>query len=997
MSAPASPAPEPAHRVMVSSTFTDLIAHRDDLKKALLNHGLHPEVMEHSGAKPAGDVIDASLNMVRKSAAYILIVSHKYGQTPACPERNPKKVSITELEFDEAQKLVRPTLVFVMHEDYPVPPKHMELDAEKREKLAAFRTRAKLALPGGSVNRVYAVFNSLEEFNKAISAPISDLSKLLEPSPPTTQHNAAQPSLTPQPPEFYAARGDYIGSHDFVGRTAQLKVLDDWALATDPDTVLLFEAIGGNGKSMLTWHWVKNHATTARKDWAGRFWYSFYEKGAVMTDFCREALAYMTGAPVKTLEQRPIAEVKKELLALLHARPWLLILDGLERVLVAYHRIDAAEMADEEMDFPTDKVLDRNPCDAIRDEDNELLRALAGCAPSKILISSRLIPRVLLNPSGLPIQHVQPLNLPGLDEADAEALLRANGVSGDSSAIRYYLKTYCENHPLTIGALAGLISNYLPEPGDFDRWAADPQHGAALDLARLDLKQRRNHILTAAIAALSAPGCSLLSTLALIQEGVDYETLAAFNPHPPVEAHLLGETVRDLRQRGLLQYDSPSKRYDLHPVVRGVASGALKGPDKETHGQKVIDFFNARPHSPYEQAQTMEDVASGLHVVRTLLKLERWRQAADAYRGDLSHALLFNLEAYVETLALVRPFFPAGWGTLAETVSARNASRLASYAAVALYSLGENEGASRAYEASLKGDLAVEDWFNAMVSLRSISCNLLDQNRLAPMLRVQHLCLDLATACEGEKDIFMSRLNLYDAQNQVGQWQEAEANWQTLSGMRRPSSRASYRQGDAERYFALAQFWQGRLEEAHLNACATLAEKDNNRIVLRYLHRLRGDWQRQRGEYALAATSYQEALRMARERRLTSTSSETALALCKYHLGQLPEPQAEAQRLANQGHSSQLLAEIYEALGDTAQAQHHALAAYKRAWADGEPYVNRYDLTQATALLTRLGEPIPDLPAYDATKDKPFPWEAEIREIIERIKKEKAEEREKKA
>ena len=33
------------------------------------------------------------------------------------------------------------------------------------------------------------------------------------------------------------------------------------------------------------------------------------------------------------------------------------------------HRIDAADVPDEEENRPTDKVLDRHPCDAIRDED----------------------------------------------------------------------------------------------------------------------------------------------------------------------------------------------------------------------------------------------------------------------------------------------------------------------------------------------------------------------------------------------------------------------------------------------------------------------------------------------------------------------------------------------------------------------------------------------------------------------------------------------------
>ena len=63
--------------------------------------------------------------------------------------------------------------------------------------------------------------------------------------------------------------------------------------------MLLFEAIGGTGKSMLTWEWITRHATAVRTA-TGRalFWYSFYERGAVMADFCRRALAYMTRRPL---------------------------------------------------------------------------------------------------------------------------------------------------------------------------------------------------------------------------------------------------------------------------------------------------------------------------------------------------------------------------------------------------------------------------------------------------------------------------------------------------------------------------------------------------------------------------------------------------------------------------------------------------------------------------------------------------------------------------
>jgi hypothetical protein len=335
--------------------------------------------------------------------------------------------------------------------------------------------------------------------------------------------------------------------------------------------VLLFEAIGGSGKSMLTWEWVRKHApavrTGTKDDWAGRFWYSFYERGAIMADFCQRALAYMTGQPLEELRKKKTTELAPQLLHQLQARSWLLILDGLERVLVAYHRIDAAQLRDEEAG-KTDEIAQRDVCAAIRPEDDELLRQLAAAAPSKLLLTSRLIPRVLLNQVSQPIPGVQRVPLPGLRPADAEALFRACGVTGDSTAMQAYLKTHCDCHPLTIGVLAGLVKDYLPDRGNFDCWSADPEGGGRLNLADLDLVQKRNHILRAAIAALSTESRQLLSMVALLSEAVDYETLKALNPYLPPEIKEVSvpekpEEEWDWEYMSDERKERATKRYDI--------------------------------------------------------------------------------------------------------------------------------------------------------------------------------------------------------------------------------------------------------------------------------------------------------------------------------------------------------------------------------------------------------------------------------------------------
>lgn len=855
----------------------------------------------------------------------------------------------------------------------------------------------------------------------------------------------AKPDPIPRPPAFYA-EPPYIGSHKFVGRKAQLEVLSDWAAPADSHPILLFEAIGGVGKSLLTWEWTTKHATSVRGDWAGIFWYSFYEKGAIMADFCRRALAYMTDKPLEKFRKMKMLELGEQFLHHLNDRPWLVVLDGLERVLVAYHRFDAAQLTDEQVGEATDQIANRDPCAAIRPEDEDLLRSLAAAAPSKLLLTSRLIPRVLLNPARQPIPGVLRERLPGLRPADAEALLRSCGVTGTLKDIQNYLKSHCDCHALVTGVLAGLINDYLPDRGNFDAWATDPAGGGKLNLANLNLVQKRNHILHAALAALSEKSRQLLSTLALLSESVDYATLDAINPHLPPEPEEveepikpehdlwlevmtdeereqakkdypakfqrreeyvqalddrlqsaeflaaqreLAETVRDLERRGLLQYDAQARRYDLHPVVRGVASGCLRQEEKERYGQRVVDYFSEQAHSPYEEAKTLEDVRDGLHLVRTLLQMGRHQQACAVYRGELSNALIFNLEAYAETLALLRTFFPQGWTCLPEALYEDDSYYLANDAAIALERTGELEEALATYGANLLASLHQAYWLHVRASLHNISTVLTSKNRLAKYNRCLFLALDLAAQLKNEEDIFRARLDRFWALATLGEWSDAATMWQLLDPMGRDWLRAVYRPGEAEYVYALFRFWQEDLREVHLVRAERLAKAGKDSGIIRWLHRLRGEWQLEQGRWALAADSLHESVRMAHGVGQAEVGTETLLALARFHLGQLPDVHRETEQLAKASKPShRALAELWLAIGNNEQATKHALAAYKWAWADGEPYVQRYELNKARALLEQLGAQIPDFLPYDPAKDEKLPWEDEVAAAIEKLRAE---------
>jgi uncharacterized protein DUF4062 len=1023
--------------VMISSTFRDLEQHRAALMKAIAGQSLHPVAMEQDAARPASTVIDSSLEKVRDAAAYIGVIGHSYGSIPDSAQHNPERFSLTELEFREARRLGRPMLIFIMGADHDVKLGMVERDPEKMIKLEAFREEVKRATADSRVHRVYKEFNSLHEFEVAAPQSVAELRRLLDaqqgsgaPVPAEADPDGADD--IPQAPELYA-EPRYIGSHSFVGRAAELAMLTDWAQAADSRPVLLFEAIGGTGKSMLTWEWTVNNANSTRMDWAGTFWYSFYEKGAVMSDFSRRALAYMTGQPLKVFRKKRQRELTELLLRQLRARPWLLVLDGLERVLVAYHRYDAAQVADEAAGH-TDEIGHRDPAAAIRPEDDDLLRGLADASPSKILITSRLVPQVLLNQAGRPLPGVRHEHLAGLHPVDAEALLRGCGVSGDSGVIRDYLRRHCDCHPLVTGIVAGLVHGYLPARGDFDAWAADPGHGGRLNLAELDIVQKRNHILQAAVTALPDQDRQLLSTLALLSESADYRTLAALNPHLPPEPERpalfmsteldegqeeawiervaeyernhrawlesaqsqtaergLTRTIHNLERCGLLQYDKQANRYDLHPVVRGYASGRLDSQDRDRFGQRVVDHFSQQTQNAYDQAETLDDVRNGLQVVRTLILMGRMREAFASYRGELSYALFFNLEANAEVLSTLRPFFTGDWTSPSAGVDYDSFAYLSNDASAAFYSLGQLDLALAVQKTALRIDLKGNDR-STWIGLARMAFIFAEQNRLAMCERFVVLELRFAELTGDGGSMFRARLERFRQLAEMGRWAEADAVWQVLDPMGRTWPRALYRPGLAEEAYARFRFWQGQLTEDLLEQAEQLAKGGRNRPSIRSLHGLRAEWRLERQEWTLAEGSLHEAIRMTREAGLSDTRLETRLALARFRLGQFSGARQAAIQLSSRSDPAHLaLAELWLAIGDGEQAAEHAQAAYRWAWADGEPYVHAYELGRATALLEGLGAEVPVLPAYDPAQDPPLGLEAEVEATIRELRAEQEE------
>jgi hypothetical protein len=150
-------------------------------------------------------------------------------------------------------------------------------------------------------------------------------------------------------------------------------------LASD-DPVFVIAAIGGAGKSALAWEWLKTRAKSA-----GSLWYSFYD-GADMADFVAYASAYVTGRPLAEFRVRKVSELSVEFSQKLRERPFVFVLDGLERVLVGYHNLDVAKTGDEQVAEGSEF------CDCVKPEDGEFLARISASGRSKFVVTSRLMP-----------------------------------------------------------------------------------------------------------------------------------------------------------------------------------------------------------------------------------------------------------------------------------------------------------------------------------------------------------------------------------------------------------------------------------------------------------------------------------------------------------------------------------------------------------------------------------------------------------------------------
>jgi len=644
-------------KIFVSSTYIDLIEYRKAVERAVNLLDQQFKGMEYFGARDEEPKV-AALKNVEQCDVFVGVYAHRFGTIP-----DGETKSITEQEFDHARKIGKPILCYRVKPDQPWSPTLIERgDAEN--KLKEFLKRIEKDF-------VRQEFTTPEDLLAKVAA---DLSRVI------VERGGVAVIAHPLPPVPYFVH-TYPLQANFTGRAKERAVLTEW-FTRDARAILAWVAIGGMGKSALAWVWTQEIFSLGMPV-EGVLWWSFYDERD-FGQFLACAIEYASGGALNPKSIGSDRERVDALTNLLRQKRFLFILDGFERVLRAYARLDAAYRGDE---VDADAREDYRAC---ADPNVGIFLKNIASGLSKALITTRLHPREFDDLNG-----VRREELAGMDAADAVEFFHAQGVKGARAEIVAAGAPYAF-HPLTLRLLAGTLAQ---DP----RYGGDIQHAPKINPLDADKNVR---ILEFAYNSLPTREQQFISQLSAFRSPLTWDALRAIfsatgasrtestekekslttkntlrlrsgqapgtkknknrifpvSPVPSVASFVfanedeLARTVLDLEVRGLYLRDKAANTYDLHPVIRRYCYDRLN--DKTATHARLREYFAAFPVE--RRIESLADLRDVLELYHHTVGTRQYDVAAEIFHERVFKPLYLQLGAYQICIELLRALFPDG-------------------------------------------------------------------------------------------------------------------------------------------------------------------------------------------------------------------------------------------------------------------------------------------------------------------------------------------------
>jgi tetratricopeptide (TPR) repeat protein len=686
---------------------------------------------------------------------------------------------------------------------------------------------------------------------------------------------------------------------------------------------------------------------------------------------------------LEEVQKIPAPERETQLLASLDREPFLIVLDGLERMLIAYPRMDAAHLQDSQVE--SKKTL-RQTADP---RDGRFLKKLTQVKNSRILVSTRLYPAALETDGGDPIPGSYRHPIEGLSDEDAVELWRAFEVSGSRDELLPVFTTFGK-HPLLIQALAGEVKRYHPAPGNFQAWRKANPHFDPTKFPRL--QEAMAHVLEFALRELDDKARQALQVIAAFRMPARYDTLAALligEGKACANERELDKVLTELEDRGLVGWDKRANRYDLHPIVRGVVWGGLGEDTRRGVYSSLHAHFEALPKiDDYRKVNNLEDLTPAIELYNTLIGLGRYDDAGDLFYERLYAAMNYRLSANRQMTELLEMLFSDN--ELPRLSNPASQGFMLNARAQGYQYSGQPGQATPLFRrvATLVSDKTPNKTF--VIGL----CNLSETLRLSGALYESEVTARRVLLIVREQhDSFAEMASL----ERLGSALAARGLVNESNSALQRSLRICIAQFNrqAEGYIN-SVLWQSELWLGEFAVALSFA---NSSWEIAHVQNLEGDFiraARRQGEAALGLNDFATADErlhhaLTRARAVNQADEElpalVALAELRRRQGELKAARGfldDVWDAAERGpyplihaNACNVLAQIERDAGNRAAAVEAATRAYRLAWCDGPPFAYHWGLEKARKHLQEVGAPDPEMPPFDASKFEPIP-EVEI-------------------
>ena len=424
----------------------------------------------------------------------------------------------------------------------------------------------------------------------------------------------------------------YPEAPNFTGRVAEKQMLTNWVTADSEHPLLSLVAIGGMGKSALAWRWLQEEVIGKDHQLDGIIWWSFYEKGMIFDYFIRDFVANRWGDDSPKLK-KTMYELYNAVYQEFQQNRYLIVLDGIERILKAYHGLGSPYQKDDDKTLASKK--DYRVC--IDPNAERFLEKLANTiTKSKTLLTTRLHPKALDNQAG-----GQRIDLKRMDPDDAVDFFHSQGIKGTRAEIQAACEPY-GHHPLKLRLLSGLIVEDKENPGDCSQ-------NKYCEIG--DLAPKEHYIMEISYNALDKNKQDFISSLAAFRASMDYTAIKGICKFKTKQE--LDNALTELVNRGLLFWDKEKNKYDLHPIVRSYCYDRLR--DKEGVHSQLRDYFASVPEP--EKIESLDDLAPVIELYYHTVRTGMYNKAYSLYQNRLSDTIYFQFGAYQKEIELLSALF----------------------------------------------------------------------------------------------------------------------------------------------------------------------------------------------------------------------------------------------------------------------------------------------------------------------------------------------------